>query len=87
MSNITRRKAAVLAMECLVRSCNDEELIMPWLMNGVPDGDINKYSIDEVDDYFVEDEHFAELMGLFLRIMARAKSDGGLYIDGIESKE
>ena len=86
MKNIKRRKETVLAMEHLVRFCNDEELMMGWLMNGVPDGDIQGYTIDEVDDYFVEDEHFADLMGLFLRIMARAKEDGGLYVDGVVSK-
>lgn len=84
--NIVERKNTVLAMERLVRSCNNEELIMGWLMCGVPDGDINDYTVDEVDDYFVDDENFAGLVGLFLRIMSQAEKDGGLYIDGVVSK-
>ena len=85
MNNVVERKETVLAMERLVRSCNDEELTMGWLMYGVPDGDINDYTVDEVDDYFVDDENFASLMGLFLRIMSQAEKDGGLYIDGVVS--
>ena len=85
MANVLERKNMVLAMERLVRSVNDEDLMMRWLACGVPDGDIDKYTIDEVDDYFVENEHFAELMELFLDIMADAKKDGGLYVDHIVS--
>ena len=81
------RKKAVLAMERLVRSVNDEGLLMTWLMYGVPDGDIEKYTVDEVDDSLVEDEEFAILMGMFLRIMAQAEQEGGLYVDSIVSKE
>ena len=84
--NVEYRKNVVLAMESLVRAVNNEELIDPWLMCGVPDGDIQQYTQDEVDDYFVEDNNFAELMGLFLKIMSRAKNDGGLYVDRVVSK-
>lgn len=84
--NVEYRKNVVLAMESLVRAVNDEELLEPWLMCGVPDGDIQQYTQDEVDDYFVEDNNFAELMGLFLKIMSRAKNDGGLYVDRVVSK-
>ena len=65
---------------------NNEDYIMSWLSCGVPDGDITRYEEDEVDDYFIEDDHFAELMGLFLKIMAKAKKDGGLFC-GVCSKE
>ena len=82
-----KRQEMVLAMERLVRSVNNEELMMTWLMYGVPDGDIQKYSTDEVDDCFLDDEMFGVLMGMFLRIMTRAEEDGGLYCDGIVSKE
>ena len=82
-----KRKEMVLAMELLVRSVNNEELIMPWLSCGVPDGDIERFEEDEVDEYFTQDKEFAELMGLFLKIMARAYKDGGLYADGVTSKE
>ena len=84
---MNKRKQMVLAMERIVRCVNNEELLMPWLSCGVPDGDIERYEEDEVDDYFTEDEHFAELMGLFLKIMAKAKKDGGLYACGVCSRD
>lgn len=86
MNNVIR-KELVLSMERLVRSVNNEELMMAWLMYGVPDGDIQKYTIDEVDDCFLEDEEFGVLMGMFLRIMSQAEQNGGLYCDNIVSKE
>lgn len=84
---MNKRKQMVLAMERLVRCVSNEELLMPWLSCGVPDGDIERYEIDEVDDYFCEDNNFSELMALFLKIMAKAKKDGGLFADGVCSKE
>ena len=85
---IKERKQTVLAMENLVRSVSNEEYIESWLMCGVPDGDLNKDSTwEDVDDYFIEDDNFAELMQLFLKIMSRANKDGGLYIDSVSSKE
>lgn len=84
--NVEYRKNVVLAMECLVRAVNNEELLDPWLMCGVPDGDIQQYTQDEVDEYFIKDDNFADLMGLFLKIMSRAKNDGGLYVDRVVSK-
>ena len=49
---------------------------------------IKKYShlFSDVDHY-IEDENFAELMGLFLEIMHDARNDGGLWCDGILSKD
>ena len=84
---MTIRKEAMLAMERLVRSVNDEELLLPWLMYAVPDGAIQNYTIDEVDDSLVEDDEFAILTGLFLHIMSQAEHEGGLYIGDIVSKE
>ena len=88
MANITERKQAVLAMEYLVRSMNDEELMSSWLMVGVPDGDIpyGSTDINDVDDYFVDDDNFASLMSTFLKCMSLAKESGGLYIDKVVSK-
>ena len=83
---VRERKQAVLAMEMLVRSVNNEPFIDSWLSCGVPDGDIQRYEEDEVDEYFTEDKNFSELMGLFLSIMSRAHKNGGLYIDGIKSR-
>lgn len=88
MADTNLRKKAVLAMEFLIRSMNDEEIMDGWLMCGVPDGDIDYASEDtsQVDDYFVEDDNFKSLMGLFLRSMSKADKSGGLYIDGVVSK-
>ena len=86
--DMVERKKVVLAMELLVRCVNDEDAIGGWLMCGVADGDIEYGSIDvaDVDDYYVEDGNFADLMGCFMRTMKRAQ-EGGLYVDGIVSKE
>lgn len=35
----------------------------------------------------MEDGPFADLMDTFLRCMAHARRDGGLYCDGVVSKE
>lgn len=84
--NAELRKKAVLAMELLASSVNDESAMDGWLMCGVPDGDIpfGSMNVDDVDDYFIDDEHFAELMGCFMRTMKRAQS-GGLFIDRVTS--
>ena len=83
------RKRMVLAMEMLVRAVNDEEIMMAWLMCGVADGDISPASLDteEVDDVYIEDEYYADLMTLFLRTMEAAWRDGGLYDSGISSMD
>lgn len=82
------RKKAVLAMEFLARQINDEEIFMNWLSVGVADGDIRYAStdVDDVDDYYISDDTFAELMGEFVKIMSSAKDNRGLYCDGIRSK-
>ena len=83
------RKRMVLAMEMLVRAVNDEEIMMAWLMCGVADGDISPASLDteEVDDYYIKDENYGELMTLFLRTMEAAWRSGGLYDSGILSMD
>ena len=80
------RKKIVIAMEMLVRSVNNEYNIDGWLMCGVADGDIKRYEPDEVDDYYIEDKEFSELMDLFLRTMTKANANGGLIVDGVVSK-
>lgn len=85
--DIKERITALHAMEFLVRSVNDEELLIPWLIEGVADGDIDENTTDEeLEDYVTDDDYFSELMYLFLRIMNAARKDGGLYIDGVVSK-
>ena len=44
-----------------------------WLMSGVADGDLNSDSTwADVDDWYVEDGHFTDIMNLFCRIMKYA---------------
>lgn len=87
--NKVERIKMIKAMEYIVRNTNDERCINPWLINGVPDGDI-EYGDLETDNYddefFPEDKNFSELMELFLRIMKLASYSGGLYCDGVVSK-
>lgn len=86
--NLIERLRMVKAMEYICRNINDMDVFDGWLMTGVADGDI-KYgdlSDDGLEDleYYVEDDKvFADLMGCFLRRMARAKKSGGLYCDGV----
>lgn len=83
---LKERAEIVRAMELIVRSVNNEELIEPWLMCGIADGDITEDTTDEdLEIYVNEDKDFASLMGLFLRIMSRARKDGGLYVDNVVS--
>lgn len=79
----------IKAMEYIARQLNDEILLSAWLMYGVADGDIpyGDFSVEESDyeemEFLISDDDFSEIMGLFLRIMADAKNEGGLYCDGI----
>lgn len=91
MDNNERIKL-VKAMEFVSRQVNDEEVFEGWLINGVADGDIEYGSLEvaeddkEILDCYIDDEDFAELMALFLRVMNRARKSGGLYCDNIVSK-
>lgn len=82
---LNERANVVRVMDMLCRCINNEEVFMPWLSVGVADGDITSETTDEDLEYYCEDDNFAELMELFLRLMARAKKDGGLYCDGVVS--
>lgn len=87
--DVETRKKMVLAMEYIARQVNDEDVFEPWLVCGVADGDISRGSFDleEVSDYYIEDDNFRDLMDCFLRTMARAKKSGGLYCDDVVTKE
>ena len=84
---LKERTTVVRAMETIARCINDEMIFDSWLMVGVADGDITEDTEDEDLEYYCEDDNFAELMDLFLRLMTRAKKSGGLYCDGVVSKE
>lgn len=90
--NAIERIKMVKAMEFIERNLNDEAIFMNWLAVGVADGDIEYGDLevrdgDEQDlDYYLEDEHFADLMDTFLYNMKKAWRSGGLYCDGIVSK-
>ena len=75
----------ILAMEYVARQINAEDVLDGWLMGGIPDGDIPYVSIDgeKVDDYYLEDDNFKDLMSCFLRCMNGAYNSGGLYCDRI----
>lgn len=87
--NTTERVKMVKAMEYIVRQLNNTDIIEKWLLLGVPDEDISYGDLsdnaDEATDFWIEDEHFSDLMGLFLEVMALAKKDGGLYCDEVLS--
>ena len=88
MEKIERAKM-VLAMEYIARQINDEEVFEGWLINGVADGDLDcgEWDISKVDEYYLEDENFKDLMSCFLRRMVGAWNSGGLYCDGIVCKD
>lgn len=83
--DVKLRTEVVRAMETIIRSLNDEELIMPWLVYGVADGDITDNSEeDDLEYYIKDDKRFSELMGLFTAIMEDAHKNG-LYVDEVLS--
>lgn len=88
MNEITRKKM-VVCMEFIAHTINDEGIYEGWLIGGVADGDISEGSLDlgQVEDFYIEDDNFRDLMDCFLRRMASTKKCGGLYVDGIVTKE
>lgn len=89
--NMSERIKMVKAMEFICRQINDEDVFECWLVNGVADGDIEYGDLTAEDDgsmeYYTEDAHFADLMDTFLWCVEKACKSGGLYCDGIVSKE
>ena len=86
--NLKSRVATVRAMDEIMRSLNDENKMMTWLMYGVPDGEIDENTTDEELYWLVEeDKSFADLMYWFIRIMNKVSPNGGMWVDGICSKE
>ena len=87
--NKTRRAKMVLAMEYIARQINDECVFDGWLACGVADGDIpyGSMNVEDVDESYLDDSTFEELMSCFLRRMKGAYKSGGLYCDGIVCKD
>lgn len=87
MNKIEERKKMIAAMEYVARQINDEEVFASWLLVGVADGDIpyGDLTTDNVDEYYVDDDTFKEIMGCFLRRMVGAYNSGGLYCGGVVS--
>ena len=87
--NKTERAKMVLAMEFIARRINDEDVFDGWLVCGVADGDIpySSFDIADVDEYYLEDDTFNDLMSCFLRRMKGAYESGGLYCDRIVCKD
>lgn len=91
--NVKERKTMVMCMEFIARNINDEEVFESWLMGGVADGDIIYNEIldnieetrDFVDEYYIEDDSFRDLMDCFLRRMKGAIKSGGLYCDNVST--
>lgn len=84
------RMKMVKAMEYIARQLNDEEILESWLASGVADGDIEygdltTYAALDAVDWYIEDQHFSDLMETFLYLMKAAKKSGGLYCDGVVS--
>ena len=85
--NMKKRVELVRAMETIARCINDEDIFMGWLMGGVADGDITSETTDEDLEYYCDDDTLADLMACFLRKMVAAKKSGGLYCNGVVSKD
>lgn len=90
--NRGERAETIIAMERLARAVNDEEVFDLWLGIGIPDGEIDldsdySQTANQIgsDDYWMDDDNFADLMDTFLVIMKGAKKSGGLYVDGVVS--
>lgn len=89
--NMEERIKMVKAMEYIARQINDENIFGSWLTVGVADGDIEYGDLTndpgEAEFYAGDNDTFAELMGTFLKCMARAKKSGGLYCNSVVSKD
>lgn len=87
---MAERVKMVKAMEYIARHINAEDVMESWLTVGVADGDIeygDLYDNPDGVEWYVESGNLRELMETFLRVMSRAKEDGGLYCDGICSED
>lgn len=84
--NIHHRCTVIRAMEIIVQAVNNTKLITQWRVEAIADGDIRPDTTDDDMEYYLDDDTFAAIMDTFLQVMSNAQADGGLYVDGIESK-
>ena len=87
--NDLERAEVVKTMDSLARCINDESQLMGWLCVGVADGDIDSdTTLQEIVDMgYTEDGTFKDLMSAFIRYMHYAYENGGIYCNGIVSKD
>lgn len=80
------RADIVRAMDNIVYTINDEDVMESWLYAGVANGDIKADTTNEEIEQigYTDDKTFEELLTLFLKLMYRAGKDG-LFFDGILS--
>ena len=87
--NREERIKMVKAMEYIASRIDDEEISEAWAIDGVADGDIEYGDLSadagEDMDWYLEDQHFSDLMETFLNCMKAAKKHGGLYCDRVVS--
>lgn len=89
MNKADERAKMVACMEYIARQINNEDVFETWLMCGVADSDIKYGNLDisEIDNYYLDDVNFKNLMSTFLVCMNNAFKDGGLYCGGVVSKD
>lgn len=89
MNKANERAKMVACMEYIARQINNEDVFDTWLMCGVADGDIDYGNLDfsEINDYYLDDVNFKNLMSTFLVCMNNAFEDSGLYCGGVVSKD
>lgn len=87
--NKNERAKMILAMEFIARQINDEDVFDKWLMCGVADGDIpySSFDLTDVDEDYINDSTFEDVMSCFLRCMKGAYNSGGLYCDNVVCRD
>ena len=86
-----------MAMDRIATCFNNEELYYDnWRVGGIADGDIDYDGLCDHetnvtnlmnDDYYMDDNNFRDIINAFMHATALARSDGGLYCDGIAAGE
>lgn len=74
------RQKMVVAMEYIARHINSELTFDYWLTLGVPDGEIEygDFDYEKIDEFYIENETYKELLDDFLYVMKEAYKSGGL---------